>query len=433
MSAMPEPSVPMAVTASDRDDARARAVAAAMDIVARQGLASLSVRDLAAAIGKSTTVIFNLFQTKAGVLAAMVETAMAEDLAFHDAFLAQVDGLALDQRRVVDITARYILARAEPSARFARIWEEVLIDSEAAQAAREPLARWLDMRRSKLSGLLARDSRLARLDAVYLPYLLMEELYAAALAHRLDYELLLRESLEGLVAMAFGEPSGGEAKVARWFTDALVLPEPPSRRYAEQSVKMRLLDIAADQILERGIGAVTNRAVTQSAGVSTSTILYHFADMRSFLAEAIWHSVFREIPDYLDTRSPRDGERPADLQGLQALLAPTLRPGASEDPGRAGFYVKYARLIAQICLIARRDAAFENMAMLLRGPEGGGTYARREAVWPPAFAMTRLAAMRFALWIKGSALLSAAFPESEAPRAETRIGQAALALVPMTE
>ena len=144
-----------------------------------------------------------------------------------------------------------------------------------------------------------------------LPYLLMEELYAAALARRLDYELLLRESLEGLLAMAFGEPSSGEAKVARWFTDALVLPEPPSKRHASGSVKMRLLDIAADQILERGIGAVTNRAVTQTAGVSTSTILYHFADMRSFLTEAIWHSVFREIPDYLDTRSPRDRERPA--------------------------------------------------------------------------------------------------------------------------
>lgn len=421
----------MALAASDRDDARARAVAAAMDIVAGHGLAALSVRDLAAAIGKSTTVIFNLFQTKAGVLVAMVEAAMEEDLAFHDAFLSQVDGLILDQRRMVDITARYVLARAEPSARFARIWEEVLIDPEAAQAAREPLARWLAMRRGKLGDLLARDARLARLGAVYLPYLLMEELYAAALARRLDYELLLRESLEGLIAMAFGEPSGGEAKVARWFTDALVLPEPPSRRYAPGSVKVRLLDIAADQILERGIGAVTNRTVTQAAGVSTSTILYHFADMRSFLAEAIWHSVFREIPDYLDTRNPRDRERPTDLQGLAALLAPTLRP-SSEDPGGAGFYVKYARLIAQICLIARRDAAFENMAMLLRGPEGGGTYARREAVWPPAFDMTRLSAMRFAIWIKGSALLSAALPEIEAQEAEARLGAAALALVPMT-
>lgn len=428
--AMPGRADPNAATPSDREDARARAVAAAVEIVAERGLAALSVRDLAAAIGKSTTVIFNLFQTKAGVLAAMVEAAMAEDVAFHDAFLAQVDGAPLDQRRMVDITARYLLARAEPSARFARIWEEILIDPEGARAARAPLARWLAMRRDKLDRLLARRPPLARLSAVYLPYLLMEELYAAALARRLDYELLLRESLEGLMAMAFDQPSGGEAKVAQWFTDALVLPEPPSKRYDPRSVKMRLLDIAADQILERGISAVTHRAVTRAAGVSTSTILYHFADMRAFLAEAIWHSVFREIPDYLDTRRPRDGERPADLQGLATLLAPTLRPGPSEDPGRAGFYVKYARLIAQICLIARRDPDFENMVMLLRGPEGGGTYARREAVWPPAFDMTRLGATRFAIWIKGAALLSAAFPDTEGRDAEARLGAAALALIP---
>lgn len=401
-----------------------------MDIVAERGLAALSVRDLAAAIGKSTTVIFNLFGTKAGVLAAVVEAATDEDEVFHDTFLAQVEGLALDQRRMVDITARYVLARAEPSARFARIWGEILIDPEGSQSVREPLSRWATMRQAKLEGLLARDGRLARLAEVYLPYLLMEELYAGALARRLDYELLLRESLEGLMAMAFGGPAGGEAKVAQWFTDALVLPEAPSRRHEPGSVKMRLLDIAADQILERGIGAVTNRTVTQQAGVSTSTILYHFADMRSFLGEAIWHGVFREIPDYLDTRSPRGGDRPVDLAGLAALLSPTLRPGEPDDPGHAGFYVKYARLIAQICLIARRDPAFENTAMLLRGPEGGGTYARREAVWPPPFEMTRLSAMRFAIWIKGAALLSSAFPRTEGRGAEARLGAAALALVP---
>jgi len=427
---MPARSDPLAPSHPDRDGARARAVAAAMDIVAAQGLAALSVRDLAAAIGKSTTVIFNLFQTKAGVLVAMVEAALEEDRAFHDAFLSQVDGLVLDPRLMVDITARYVLARAEPSARFARIWQEVLIDPEGAQAAREPLARWLAMRRGKLGGLLARDPRLARLEAVYLPYLLMEELYAAALAPRLDYELLLRECLEGLAAMAFGAPSGGDAKVAQWFTGALVLPQPPSQRHAPGSVKMRLLDIAADQILERGLGAVTNRSVSQAAGVSTSTILYHFGDMRSFLAEAIWHSVFREIPDYLDTRRAGGRSRPVDLDGLAALLAPTLRLGSPEDPGHAGFYVKYARLIAQICLIGRRDAAFENIAMLLRGPEGGGTYARREAVWPPAFDMTRLSAMRFAIWIKGAALLSAALPDAEGPQMEARLSAAALALVP---
>jgi AcrR family transcriptional regulator len=414
-----------------KDDARARIVEAAIDIVAEKGLAALSVRDLAAAIGKSTTVIFNLFQTKAGLLAAVVEAAMEEDRAFHCDFFDQVGGLALDRHRVADITVRYILTRAGAGRRFAWVWGEFLIEPEAARAAQAQLLRWSAMRRAALERWLARDARLAGLSGVYFHYLLMEEFYAGALSCRLDYELLLRESLEGMLAMAFDREAGGEAEVARWFVDALTLPEPPSKRFEPGSLKIRLLDIAADQILERGIGAVTNRTVTQQAGTSTSTILYHFADMRSFLVEAIWHSVFREIPDYLDTRSRRDRDRPADLQGLAALLAPTLAPGAADDPASAGFYVKYSRLIAQICLMARRDPAFESIVMLLRGPEGGGTYARRDAVWPAKFRMTRLGATRFALWIKGCALLTSALPEPDAESPEAQVRAAALALIPI--
>lgn len=83
----------------------------------------------------------------------------------------------------------------------------------------------------------------------------------------------------------------------------------------------------------------------------------------------------------------------------------TLTLGAA--PG-SGFYVKYAKLIAQICLKARRDPAFAELAMILRGPEGGGTYVGRAEHWPPQFDLSRRGATRFALWIKGAALLSAA-------------------------
>ena len=46
--------------------------------------------------------------------------------------------------------------------------------------------------------------------------------------------------------------------------------------------------------------------------------------------------------------------------------------------------------------------------MLLRGPEGGGTYYKRTGVWPAEFDLNRLAATRFALWIKAEALLACA-------------------------
>ena len=58
-------------------------MAAAMAIIADHGVAALSIRDLAQAIGKSTTVIVNLFQTKAGLLAATAEAAIEMDAALR--------------------------------------------------------------------------------------------------------------------------------------------------------------------------------------------------------------------------------------------------------------------------------------------------------------------------------------------------------------
>lgn len=108
-------------------------------------------------------------------------------------------------------------------------------------------------------------------------------------------------------------------------------------------------------------------------------------------------------------------------------MSPTLDRGVSggEPPG---FYVQYARLIAQICLMARRDPALGDLAMLLRGPEGGGTYARREALWPSDIEVSRAAAGRFAIWIKGRALLGAAVDEATPADQILKVAVAALVL-----
>lgn len=104
-------------------------------------------------------------------------------------------------------------------------------------------------------------------------------------------------------------------------------------------------------------------------------------------------------------------------------MARTLTIDPAEE---RGFYVKYARLIAQVCLEARRDPSFQELAMILRGPEGGGTYVNRAELWPPRFDLTRRAATRFALWIKGEALMAAV--TGQAPDA-ARLRAAAATLV----
>lgn len=111
--------------------------------------------------------------------------------------------------------------------------------------------------------------------------------------------------------------------------------------------------------------------------------------------------MFRDLPYHLDRRRAHPEGPPADLTAWSHVMAATVHV---DDGARAGFYVKYARLIANICLEARRDPAFRDLAMMLRGPEGGGTYNSRADAWPTGYALTRLAATRVALWIKGRAL-----------------------------
>lgn len=406
MSSRTSPSIDL----TERDAEARRIIHEASEIIAAHGLAALSFRDLALAIGKSTTVIVNLFQSKSGLLKAVIATAIEEDEAFHQEFFAEIEGLAIGHAALIGLLRRYVRLRTSDRVRSARIWEECLVGAGLDPAHIALMANWQAGREAAWDRYLSGRFQFAGLARVLVAYLIMEEFYAGALQNRTDYDVIASESLAGLVDHVMGRPDE-PAVAADWFLDRVAIPKPPADSLDPASVKLRLLDIAADQILSSGIDNVTNRSVSQIAGTSTSTIPYHFGDMRRFLMDAVWHSVFREMPRYLDHRQPMEIDGPKTVEIWAERMAPTLASGQ----GGAGFYVKYARLIAQICLKARRDPAFVDLAMILRGPEGGGTYTRRDT-WPPQLDLTRLAAARFALWIKGRALLDAGLNLPATPR-----------------
>lgn len=99
-------------------------------------------------------------------------------------------------------------------------------------------------------------------------------------------------------------------------------------------------DLADDQIISAG-----------RAGVSASTVAYHWPDMRQFIVDAIWHSVFRDMPVYLAGGHREVDPAKATMEGWLAVMAPTV----AITPGAQGYYVRYARLIANICLQAHLD------------------------------------------------------------------------------
>lgn len=393
----------MTMIATPRSIAADRIVAAAMTLVADLGLNGLTMRDLAQSVGKSTTVIVNLFGSKSGLIEAIAIAALEQDEIYHETFFSNLDGLALGRDALLALVGRYLRERALASASFVRVWEELLVTADPGAFLPPLLTRWEVMRRDAWTGFLARTPGLEAYGEAISTYLVIEQFYIGALAGRADYEMIAAEGLGGLIDRAFGR-GDDPAPASESYVEQLTIPLAPADGLEAGSLKLRLLDVAADQILTRGVAVVTNRSVSTAVGTSTSTIAYHWADMRRFVMDAIWHAVFREMPGYLDYRHPGRGS-PPDLQRWGELMARTLEVSGARG---GGFYVKYARLIAQVCLEARRDPSFQDLAMILRGPEGGGTYVNRAELWPAQFDLTRRAATRFALWIKGAAIMAAA-------------------------
>ncbi len=375
----------------------------AIERVADEGLRNLTLRDLAQAVGKSTTFIVNLFGAKADIIQSVGEEAFRRDTDFHADFFSAMRGLQLDRDSLLTLIQAYLRLRAGTDARFVRVWEELLLDPDTDQRRQDLMRRWEAMRLDTWRNALETSPGLAGVAAPIVACLTIEQFYAGVLLDQPDYGLIAAEGLAGLIDHAL-ERDEGPATATLWYAAKLVMPQAPDAGLEPDAMKRRLLDIAADQILAAGLGAISNRSVTAVAGTSTSTLAYHWPDMRRFVLDAVWHSVFRDMPRYLAGHPPERDPDTADMESWTLLMTPTvaIRPDAE------GFYVRYARLIASICVEARRDPSLRDLAMLLRGPEGGGTFHNRAGVWPEKFNLTRLAATRFALWIKGAVLASSA-------------------------
>ena len=410
------------IPATSRTADAEQIINAAIDHAAAHGLHNLTMRDLAQAVGKSTTVIVNLFGAKSGLVHAIGEEALRRDADFHTSFFQSVADLPLSRDNLMVLVRHYLRRRVSDDCGFARIWEALLIDSEITTERQDLIRRWAVMRKTAWRDHLSADSRLAAFADPLVDWTTIEQFYAGALLDRLDYQVIADEGLGGLIDRAFGQ-SDGPATATFWYRENLILPQAPAAGLEPDSMRLKLLNIAADQILARGVTALTNRSVSMVAGTSTSTIAYHWPDMRRFVLDAVWHSVFRDMPRYLAGQQPEGDPAAADLDSWARIMAPTV----SIQPDAEGFYVKYVRLIASVCMEARRDPSLRDLAMLLRGPEGGGTYYNSAGVWPAEFDLNRLAATRFALWVKAAALMACA---SGTALSEADLRAAALQLVP---
>lgn len=368
-------------------------------MIAHAGLEKISLRAIAAQASCTTAVIFQRYQSKAGLLAASLERALARDTAAHAILLEQTDGLLTSHAAVSDFLASYVGVRAGQD--VARFWSEILFKSNQLPEGSSYLARWQTMRNTFWTSALGDGVGDGTLAAMVMGYVVMEEVYAYPLAGDVQYQLLLRETARALADAMFpsdaihDRPPGISAILGKLpLPSAAIKASPPDMR-------QQLLDHAVEAIVRNGISAVNQRSLTERADVSSSMIAYHFKDMQSFVNEAVWLALVHGIPHELDP-SHQDSAMPTSMEGWFDTLAMHVRPSAGDAP--AGFYTSFARITGQACLLADQRPSVMPLVRHLRALEGWGTYRVSMAIEPnPGVARDQAAA--FGMWIKGEAVL----------------------------
>lgn len=381
----------------------------ALALVADKGLDQFSMREVAASIDRSTTVIFQHFGNKDGLLAAMMETAFERDALFHARLLEELSGLEPNIATLTEIVAYYIEVRVTSDDAAIRIWPELLLNGGHERAWAPLLIRWRGMREDFWRALLPKGLA-GMLTPLLSDYTLMEGVYAIVLQDRLDYRLLLRETVSLLVGRAFRANNPNPVgNVQAWLADTAPPPPPRSSSHAGTS-RLRLLDVAATEIFAHGVKVLNHRRLTAKAGMSTAMISYHFGGMEQFVVEAVWHALLTGLPAYLDDSVVNVAARQTADQ-WPGVLSQAL--GSGESRHGTGFYVSYSRIVGQTCLLARQRPDLTPLVRHLRMIEGSGIHHASQASWPPTLSLDRLASTAFAIWIKGWAMTAEATGEDK--------------------
>lgn len=120
-----------------------------------------------------------------------------------------------------------------------------------------------------------------------------------------------------------------------------------ARADARSSTRQRLLEAAEGLIAERGVEALSMRAVTQAAGVSVSAANYHFGSKEALVQATLWRVLAPLNQRRLERLDALEAAATdADPPGLEALVEAFLRP-AFEIQSRSGggVYRRFAVLL----------------------------------------------------------------------------------------
>ncbi|MEE4454555.1 TetR/AcrR family transcriptional regulator [Novosphingobium resinovorum] len=379
---------------------RSALLEATVGLAYTEGFDGISLRSVSGKISKSTTVIFQHFGGRQGLIDAALDHALAHERLRHDALLAEIDGFPNEPMALAELVAYYVKAAdRDANARFcleAMLHPETLTDPSAR------LQQWSDVRGAFWKTVTQSASSIIRLLA---DYTVMEQAFCTALRGEPAYDQLLRTTARAACLGRIPFDPEADDPILGWARQRAFPALGEST--AKDAPMEPLVVTVAQRIANEGINAINLRRIALDEGVPPSLIIYHYGDFAAFLSAAIWRAMMHELPAYLDQTDPTDDEGRANwLAGLRAAVTPGPT-GASN-----GFYVRYARILGQVCLLARQRPELVPLVRQLRAIEGMGIHRASLNAWPREFRLDPAAASTFSIWIKSHALSRISAPAS---------------------
>lgn len=323
-------------------------LAAACRIVATEGLAGLTLRPLAEALGVSVTVLTNQHGDRAGIMAAVCAAAQAHDAAVADGWRATLAALGPLPSPVAAGLAESMLEEAATAQREpALLYLEMLHACTWDASLRPAFAGWAAARRAFWDG-FARQAGLpaAMVDCGWWHgYVVAELAYSLALdgdpRYRMVRRLCLQRLFDGAVARSPAAADGalfallrermryvGQVAVAG--APAGEMPVAAGRAVRTPAWAGAAARACGIRLAAQGVSGLTHRAIATDIGVAHTTLSYRFPTQHDLVIAGL-ESIAAHILSAVEA---------GDLDDLQRVR--TAGDGAKLDLARGNFAVALA-------------------------------------------------------------------------------------------
>ena len=272
--------------AGDRPDLQP-VLQAAMRLVEANGLRGLSLRPLAEHLGLTVSALSHRFGLKDELVGALIEAAVAQDVAFLDRWLDHITAMQVRHGALMAEVADAILSDlAGPEGLRTRFYCELLQGAatrpELAPAVAAWSARRLAFWRAACAGLGPAAQHAPDLGQVLHAFSIGEAAYGLAIGDLAAYRWLRRLNLRRLCCGLIPADNTEDLRQYDVFRAALSERE-PSGGWTPTAWQAKVAGHISALIIAEGADAVTHRAIAARAGLANSTLAYHFPRQEDLL------------------------------------------------------------------------------------------------------------------------------------------------------